>query len=175
MEKEVPIIEQKIYDVRGYKIMLDSDLAQLYDVPTKSLNLAVKRNINRFPADFMFQLTQDEYNSLRFQNETSKKGGRRYLPYAFTELGVAMLSSVLGSARAIQMNILIMRVFVLMRQQQTAQDDVMSQMKKMKLTIDNHGEQLNLIYDAIENILDEKAEQKSWENRDRIGFTKASN
>lgn len=174
MEKGVPVIEQKIFNVRGFKVMLDSELAQLYDMPTKSLNLAVKRNSSRFPADFMFQLTQDEYSSLRFQIETSKKGGRRYLPYVFTELGVAMLSSVLGSSRAIQMNILIMRVFVLIRQQKTEQDDVVSQITEMKLTIDNHGEQLNLIYDAIENILDEKAEQKSWENRDRIGFTKAS-
>ncbi len=109
--------------------MLDKDLAALYDTETKSLNLAVKRNIKRFPKDFMFQLTREEWNALRFQietlekqqytlrlqNETSKRGGTRYLPYAFTEQGVAMLSGVLNSDKAINMNIAIMRAFVEIR------------------------------------------------------------
>jgi hypothetical protein len=106
------IIEERTFLVRGQKVMLDSHLAKLYDVPTKSLNLAVKRNRERFPDDFMFRLTREEYRQflLRFQIETSKagKGGRRYLPYVFTEQGVAMLSSVVGSKRAIQVNIAIM-------------------------------------------------------------------
>lgn len=89
---ELVVIQKKIIELRGHKVMLDRDLAMLYKVPTKSLNLAVKRNIDRFPKDFMFQLTKDEWDSLRFQIETSKRGGTRYLPYVFTELGVAMLS-----------------------------------------------------------------------------------
>ena len=98
--------------------MRDSDLARLYKVPTKVLNLAVKRNLKRFPEDFMFQLTQDEQDCLRFQIETSKggRGGRRYLPYVFTEHGVAMLSSVLKSERAVQMNIAIIRAFIKLRE-----------------------------------------------------------
>jgi hypothetical protein len=91
--------------------MLDFDLAELYETETKNLNLAVKRNINRFPEDFMFQLTKEEFGNLRLQNETSSYGGRRYLPYAFTEQGVAMLSSVLNSKIAIEVNIAIMRTF----------------------------------------------------------------
>src|SRR6266487_3095454 len=107
-------VERRIFLVRGQKVMLDTDLAELYRVPTKSLNLAVKRNADRFPEDFMFQLTDDEAAGLRFHFETSKRGrgGRRYLPYAFTEQGVAMLSSVLRSSRAVQVNIAIMRTFV---------------------------------------------------------------
>lgn len=113
-----PLIERRIYLIRGQKVMLDSDLAELYQVLTKNLNLAVRRNIARFPEDFMFQLTDAEAADLRLQIATSSGGygGRRYLPYAFTEQGVAMLSSVLRSARAVQMNILIMRAFVKLRE-----------------------------------------------------------
>jgi len=113
---ELQVIRSKIYDLRGMRVMLDFDLASLYQVETKSLNLSVKRNIRRFPADFMFQLTDAEWNSLRLQNETSKRGGRRYLPYAFTEQGIAMLSGLLNSEIAIEMNIAIMRTFVYIRQ-----------------------------------------------------------
>ncbi len=111
-------VERRIFLVRGQKVMLDTDLAELYRVPTKSLNLAVKRNADRFPEDFTFQLTDDEAAGLRFHFETSKRGrgGRRYLPYAFTEQGVAMLSSVLRSPRAVQVNIAIMRTFVRLRE-----------------------------------------------------------
>ena len=109
-------IQQCIYLVRKQKVMLDSDLAVLYGVETKVLVRAVKRNIDRFPDDFMFQLTRSEFdNFLRCQNGTSSWGGRRYLPYAFTEQGVAMLSSVLRSKRAVQVNIAIMRTFVKLR------------------------------------------------------------
>ena len=113
---EIQVIQNKIHEVRGQKIMLDFDLAEVYGVETKNLNLSVKRNLKRFPSDFMFQLTADEWNSLRLQNETSKRGGRRYLPYAFTEQGVAMLSGLLNSDVAIEMNIAIMRAFVAVRQ-----------------------------------------------------------
>jgi hypothetical protein len=110
------IIHNKIHTIRNQKVMLDFDLAELYKVETKNLNLSVKRNIKRFPPDFMFQLNPEEWDSLRLQIETSKRGGRRYLPYAFTEQGVAMLSGLLNSDIAIEMNIAIMRSFVVLRQ-----------------------------------------------------------
>ena len=113
---EIALIQSKIYTIRGQKVILDFDLAELYRVETKNLNLSVKRNIRRFPIDFMFQLSSEEWNSLRLQIETSKKGGRRYLPYAFTEQGVAMLSGLLNSVIAIEMNIAIMRTFITLRQ-----------------------------------------------------------
>ena len=114
-------IQNLIYVIRGQRVMLDSDLARLYEVETKVLNQAVKRNIERFPDDFMFQLTKDEYEFLRSQFVTSKiktetRGGRQYFPYVFTEQGVSMLSSVLKSKRAIQINVQIMRTFVKMRE-----------------------------------------------------------
>ncbi len=114
MNKLIPIerIENKIFLIRGQKVMLDIDLAKLYQVRTKELNKATARNPQRFPADFMFRLNKQEYQALRFHFGTSKRGGRRYLPYAFTEQGIAMLSSVLKSNRAIQVNVAIMRTFV---------------------------------------------------------------
>ena len=114
---EVMQIQNLIYEIRGIKVMLDSDLAKLYGVETKRLNEAVKRNIVRFPSHYMFQLTEEEFYSLRSQIATSKegKGGRRYMPYVFSEQGVAMLSSVLNSETAIQMNIKIVDAFVNMR------------------------------------------------------------
>ena len=117
---ELTVIENKIYEIRGQRVMLDFDLAEMYGIETKNLNKAVKRNIERFPSDFMFQLTNTEakvlINNLRFQNGTSNIGGTRYAPYAFTEQGVAMLSGVLRSPQAIEVNINIMRAFVRMRQ-----------------------------------------------------------
>ena len=116
---EIQTIQSKIYDIRGQRVMLDRDLAELYQVTTGNLNKAVKRNIRRFPPDFMFQLTKDEFNKLRsdliFQNGTSNWGGTRKLPYAFTEQGLAMLSGVLTSDIAIDVNISIMRAFVAIR------------------------------------------------------------
>ena len=117
---EIAVIQNKIYEIRGQRVMLDIDLAPLYQVQTKVLKQAVRRNIERFPADFMFEITIDEYNSLkdslRSQIVTSNKGGTRYMPFAFTELGVAMLSSVLNSDTAIEINRGIMRAFVAVRQ-----------------------------------------------------------
>jgi phage regulator Rha-like protein len=180
-------IQNRIYEVRGERVLLDKDLADLYEVPTKSLNLAVKRNIKRFPADFMFQLTKEEFeslrfqfetsnnntNPLRFQNETSKgRGGTRYLPYAFTEQGVAMLSGILNSDKAINMNIAIMRAFVEIRRIILQQGDIKEQLKQIQHRIIEHDTQLSAIYDAIENLLDDKAAQKKWVERDRIGFRK---
>ena len=118
MENNLITIQNLIYEIRGHKVMLDSDLARLYEVPTFRLNEVVKRNMKRFPNNFMFQLTKDEFDSLISQIaiSKSKRGGRRYMPYVFTEQGVAMLSSVLNSEKAIQINIQIMNTFVQMRQ-----------------------------------------------------------
>lgn len=112
---ELQVIQNKIYEIRGQRVMLDRDLAELYEVQTKVLNQAVKRNIKRFPADFMFQLSKEEFDGLRSQIVTSRWGGTRTMPYAFTEQGVAMLSGLLNSDRAIHANIAIMRAFVAMR------------------------------------------------------------
>ena len=179
-------IQNRIYEIRGERVMLDRDLADLYETETKALNLAVKRNSKRFPADFMFQLTKEEYeglkfqietlekgNSLRLQNETSKgRGGTRYLPYAFTEQGVAMLSGILNSDKAINMNIAIMRAFVEIRHIMLKQNDLKEQLKEIRARLGEHDAQLNHIYDAMENLLDEKAAERKWDDRERIGFKK---
>ncbi len=154
------IIQNKIFLIRGKKVMLDSDLAELYGVPTKSLNLAIKRNITRFPDDFMFRLTRAETKSLRFQIETSKKGrgGRRYLPYVFTQEGIAMLSSVLHSERAIQVNIQIMRAFVKLR-------ELMASHKKLKEKIETmekkYNYQFKIVFDAIKRLLEPPEKPKN--------------
>ena len=113
---DLQIIQSKIYEIRGQRVMLDFDLAVLYSTETKVLKQSVKRNLRRFPVDFMFELTREGFNNLRSQFVTSSWGGSRYLPFAFTEQGVAMLSSVLGSEKAIEVNIGIMRAFVVIRQ-----------------------------------------------------------
>ena len=142
-EKEefvVPVerIENQIYLIRGVKVMLDADLADLYQILTKNLNLAVRRNRERFPEDFMFQLTRDEFDNLRLQIATSSSryGGRRYLPYAFTELGVAMLSAVLNSPRAVQMSILIMRAFVQLRELIASHQDLADRIARLEANQD---------------------------------------
>src|SRR5689334_4719569 len=168
-------IQNRIYEIRGQRVMLDRDLAALYEVETKSLNLAVKRNIKRFPQDFMFQLTKEEFEALRFQIETlekqdkglrfqietsNRRGGTRYLPYAFTEQGVAMLSGILSSDKAINMNIAIMRAFVEVRRIMYQQNDLKLQLQEIKDRLGSHDAQLNQIYDAMENLLDEKAAER---------------
>lgn len=180
-------IQNRIYEVRGERIMLDFDLAALYEVETKVFNQAVKRNLKRFPKDFMFQLTRQEWESLRIDIElrvnqsnplrsqiVTLKTGRgqhtKYLPYAFTEQGVAMLSGVLNSDRAISMNIAIMRAFVEIRRILIQQNDMREQLKLIKEKLGDHDVQLSQIYDAMENLLDEKAAQRKWEERERIGF-----
>ena len=179
-------IQNRIYEISGERVMLDRDLATLYETETKRLKEAVNRNIKRFPKDFMFQLTKEEWEGLRFQFETlektdnplrtqiatSNRGGTRYLPYVFTEQGVAMLSGILNSERAINMNIAIMRAFVEVRRVLLTQNDLKEQMKELKERIGGHDAQLNQIYDALENLLDEKAAQRKWDERARIGFKK---
>jgi phage regulator Rha-like protein len=142
------IIERKIFLLRGQKVMLDSDLASLYGVQTKVLVQAVKRNINRFPSDFMFQLSEDEFSFLRSQIVTSSfsHGGRRYLPYAFTEQGVAMLSSVLKSERAVNVNIEIMRTFVKLRELLSSHKDLVRKIDEMEKDYDH---KFKIVFDAI--------------------------
>jgi len=168
--------------------MLDFDLASLYEVPTKALNQAVKRNIKRFPGDFMFRLTLSEWElirsqsvtasesaiSLRSQNVTASQSKRNtsLTPYTFTEQGVAMLSGILNSDKAINMNIAIMRAFVEVRKVLLKQNDLKGQLKEIKERLGEHDTQLNQIYDAMENLLDEKAAQRKWEERERIGYKK---
>ena len=149
---ELVKVERRIFLVRGQKIMLDADLAALYRVPTKSLNLAVKRNADRFPEDFMFQLTDDEVAGLRFHSETSKRGrgGRRYLPYAFTEQGVAMLSSVLRSSRAVQVNIAIMRTFVRLREMLLSNADLARKLADLE---NKYDAQFKVVFDAIRELM----------------------
>lgn len=143
----VEIIERRIYLLRGQKVMLDSALAELYQVATGNLNKAVQRNIDRFPEDFMFRLTNEESKNLRFQfgSSSSGYGGRRYLPFAFTEHGVAMLSSVLKSARAVQMNILIIRAFVKLRELLATHKDLARKIEELERGQKKQTIQINTI------------------------------
>lgn len=232
---ELQIIQNKIYEIRGQKVMLDFDLAGLYGVETRALNQAVKRNIIRFPGDFMFRLTPEEWdemmrsqfvtaspqkdpdgaqysddqgnanwsqfvtgsdeikaretqvpdnqsNNMRSQSViasntsqfvmTSPTRGKTYLPYAFTEHGVTMLASVLRSEKAVKMSIAVVRAFITLKQFVLRQNDMAAQLQQIRDRLGEHDTQLNSIYDAIENLLEEKADQKRWEERDRIGFKK---
>ncbi len=144
-------IEQSILVIRGHKIMLDADLAMLYGVETRALNQAVRRNLQRFPVDFMFQLTPIEAERLRSQTVTSKsRGGRRYLPYAFTENGVAMLSSILNSDRAIHVNIEIMRVFTRLRRMLASHADLLRRLDEMEKKYD---QQFRAVFEAIRELM----------------------
>lgn len=147
------LISQKIFFVRGTRVMLDADLARLYGVATKNLNKAVKRNASRFPSDFMFQLSPKELHSLRFQSGTSKpvRGGRRYVPYAFTEQGVAMLSSVLRSSRAVQVNVAIMRTFVRLREMLTTHEELRRKIDAMEKRYDAR---FQAVFETIRQMLE---------------------
>ena len=148
-------MEQQIYTLRGQRVMLDSDLAQLYGVPTKALNQAVKRNPGRFPADFAFRLTLQEVSDLKSQFVTSRSahGGRRYQPLVFTEQGVAMLSSVLRSKIAIQVNVEIMRAFVRVRRLLATPGELVAQLTKLAETVQLHDEQIKVITEVLEKML----------------------
>ena len=155
-------VERRIYDVRGQKVMLDNELADLYGVTTKVFNQAVKRNEERFPDDFRFQLTEDEYENLRSQFVTSSSynyGGRRYLPYVFTEQGVAMLSSVLNSDRAVQVNIAIMRAFVNMRRLVASNAEITKKLAAIERRLGDHDDNFRQVFAAIRAMM--KAESKS--------------
>ena len=160
---ELQVIQRKIFDIRGQRVMLDFDMAELYGVETKILKQSVNRNQGRFPEDFMFELTSDEFKSLRSQIVTSKRGGTRYLPYAFTEQGVAMLSSVLRSEKAIQTNIAIMRAFVALRRYALSFDEIAAKVLE-------HDAAIADIHEALRQLAPPDKDQDAWENRPRIGF-----
>ena len=159
-------VKNLIYEIRGYKVMLDSDLAELYEVQTFRLNEAVKRNIERFPSHYMFQLTKDEYKLLTSQIAISKKGrgGRRTMPYVFTEQGVAMLSSVLNSARAIQINIKIIDTFVQMRQWALDNKELTKRVADIENYLMNYAKdnnkEIEKIYEAIDLLMDRTKPRK---------------
>ncbi len=166
MNELIPVenIKKKILMVRGHKVMIDKELAELYEVETKVLIQAVKRNIDRFPPDFMFQLNNQDVMRLRSQFVTSKsgRGGRRYLPYVFTEQGVAMLSTVLKSNRAIKVNIAIMRAFVKLRQMLASNAQLSRKLKSLEKKYD---EQFKVVFEAIYSLMETPETKKS-----RIGF-----
>lgn len=209
-------IINKIYIIREQKVMLDFDLAVLYEVETKALNQAVKRNAERFPEDFMFRLTDKEWQTMRSQNVTSSAQGvdledsasmrshfvtsssqaidsqsnetmrsqiatssqskrkDRYTPYAFTEHGVTMLASILKSERAVKMSIAVVRAFIELKKNAIQYDELISQIENLKNHLGEHDVQLNSIYAAIENLLDDKVDKElkesAWKKRKRIGF-----
>ena len=171
MKKELAKIQSLIYEIRSQKVMLDSDLAELYEIETGALNRAVKRNIERFPDFFMFQLSEDELSSLRCQIGISKegKGGRRYLPFVFTEHGVLMLSSVLNTKKAISVNIEIMITFNKLRQYTLTQPDTNTQIAELRkllmLYIEKNNKRVNEIIIALNNLIEKPPKTK------KIGFT----
>lgn len=146
-------IERQIHLIRSKRVMLDSDLANLYGVETRVLNQAVRRHLNRFPADFMFQLTQDEFSDLKSQIVTSSWGGRRKPPLAFTELGVAMLSCVLNSERAIEVNVAIMRAFVRLRHALAANAGLAKKVDQLSEKLDLHDGAIAVLFDEIKKLL----------------------
>ena len=185
MNSNLQLIQSKIYEIRGQKVMLDRDLAELYGIETKVLKQAVKRNLKRFPSDFMFELTQDEFECLRSQFVTSNaRGGTRYMPFAFTEQGVAMLSSVLNSEVAIEINIYIMRAFVAIRQMIAAPPtdkfaELQNEVKELKEYIEEAfadyndiNEDTRMQLELINQILAELQSGKRNLPRPKVGYVK---
>jgi len=160
-------IQSKIFELRGCKVMLDSALAELYETETKRLKEAVRRNIGRFPFDFMFELDKNEFESLRTQNASSNRGGPRYLPFVFTEQGVAMLASILNSAKAIEVNIQIVRAFVLLRQYALTHSDLTYKLKELE---SRYNKQFNDVYEALNYLLNKDKQSIEQHQRKRIGY-----
>lgn len=158
-------IEQTILLLRSHKIILDRDLAAMYGVSTRDLNKAVSRNLDRFPNDFMLQLTRSEFNDLKFQFGTSSWGGTRKLPRAFTEQGIAMLSSVLRSKRAIHVNIAIMRAFVKLRQFAATHKTLATKLEQLERKVSGHDGQIRSLFDAIRQLMEPPTPKSR-----RIGF-----
>lgn len=173
MDKEISIpneiITNKIYLIRNQKVMFNSNLAELYQVETKRLNEQVKRNIARFPKDFMFQLTKEEWLDLKSQFATSSWGGRRNLPFAFSEHGILMLSSVLNSERAIAVNIRIIRVFTKMREMLVDNLNLKLEIEEIKKKLSNQNKNIELVFGYLDELLDKKENQKP---RTKIGYKK---
>ena len=161
------VVISKIYLVRNHKVMLDIDLAELYNVETGRLNEQVKRNLDRFPVDFMFQLTNKEWESLRSQIAISKKGrgGRRYTPFVFTEHGVLMLSSVLNSQRAIQVNIRIMRIYTKLKGMLLTHKDILLKLEKLERRTSKHDQNFRIVFDYLKELLNPRTKPMR-----RIGF-----
>jgi hypothetical protein len=163
-------IESKIYEIRSLKIMLDFDLAELYDVETKALNQAVKRNIKRFPASFMFQLSKDEWKCMRSQIVTASLQSKRNIsaiPFAFTEHGVTMLASILRSDKAIQMNIAIVEAFIALRSFSMNYNSLANRIKELE---QKYSRQFNDVYEALKYLLEKDKIQEEQENRNKIGY-----
>jgi hypothetical protein len=159
------VVMRKIYLIRDQKVMLDDDLANLYQVETRRLNEQVKRNRGRFPKDFMFQLTEAESKNLMSQNATSSWGGRRKRPYVFTEHGVLMLSSVLNSERAIQVNIRIMRIYAKLREMLMTNKDILLKIEKLERKVVKHDQDIKIVFEYLKNLLNPKTGPMR-----RIGF-----
>ncbi len=169
---QLQVIQKKIFEVRGQKVMLAFDLARLYEVETKVLNQAVRRNVERFPERFMFRLTFAEWKSVRSQIVTLEKGkGKhpKYLPYAFTEHGVTMLASVLRSKKAIQMNISIVEAFIALKEFALSYKELAEKIAKLER---KYNRQFADVYEALDLLLPEKQNRDNWKNRQRIGFKK---
>lgn len=163
------IVISKIYHLRGQNVMVDSDLAELYEIETRVLNQQVKRNEGRFPEDFMFQLTPSEWEALKSQNASSSWGGRRKLPYVFTEHGVLMLSSVLNSKKAIAVNIEIMRIFTKMREMLTDNLSVKLDIEQIKKKLENHSKNIELVFNYLDELIEKQENPKP---RKQIGYKK---
>ncbi len=165
------VIISKIYTIRGRQVMLAQDLAELYEVETKVLNQQVKRNIGKFPERYMFQLTKDEYDRLRSQNVTLKRGQHiKYLPYAFTEHGILMLSSVLNSERADKVNMLIIDTFVKLRELMFMHKDVIHQLEQVQNKLTEHDGQIMVIFEYLKQLEKAKQEDLELKPRKKIGF-----
>ena len=161
------IVMNKIYFIREQKVMLDSDLAELYGVETKVLNQAISRNSDRFPDDFMFQLNEKEWEILKSQIVTSSWGGKRKLPFVFTEHGVLMLSSVLNSKQAVAVNIQIMRIFTRIRQMLLDNTELRLEIEKIKKKLDNHDKNMEVVFQYLDGLLEKKESPKT---RKQIGY-----
>ncbi len=168
---QLQTIQSKIYDIRGQRVMLDFDLAELYEVETKRLKEAVRRNIDRFPSDFMFELTKDEFASLRSQIASSKRGGTRFMPFAFTEQGVAMLATVLNSPKAIQVNIQIIRAFVFLRQYALSHKELTEKLQELE---SKYNKQFKDVYEALNYLLQKDKQETEQKERAKIGFKRGS-
>ncbi len=170
-ELQVLVVEQKIlnkiYAIRGEKMMLDQDLAEMYGVETKQLKRQVKRNIDRFPKDFMFQLSEKEFENLRSQIGTSRWGGTRFMPMAFTEQGVAMLSSVLNSKTAIEVNIRIIRVFTKLREYALTNKDILIQLSRLEKEVKGNSKDIENIFIVLKELIEKHSTPKP---RNKIGF-----
>lgn len=176
MSKKVSIPEEvvmsRIYEVRGQKVMIDRDLAELYGVETKRLKEAVRRNINRFPEDFMFEMDKEEFQTWRTQNATSKsdRKGLRYAPFCFTEQGVTMLACVLNSEQAIAVNITIVRTFTKMRELLLTHKDILSELEKIKEKVGSNSQDIELVFQYLKQLEATKQQELEQQHRNPIGY-----